>query len=327
MSRLCLYDIRDPEVDRWVPGDRYVRPIVRRIVRGKHRPGGLDRVLINLCLGLDELGERYVVNLPFRKLKDDDRVCVLGRGVNCLMNYHRPNRIMGGIGMMTHPAEWPDLFERYPIVRYLQHCEWGRRICASYYGEDKVACWPVGIDTKEWAPAPASAKTVDFLVYDKIRWEHSRYEAELLNPIFDALRARQLTWETVRYGAYRLEDYRAALVRCRAMLFLCEHESQGIAYQEAMSAGVPVLAWDPGWWLDPNRFQWNADHTPASSVPFFDARCGRRFRDFAAFPAELDAFVAQLRRNEFDPRAYIVETLPLAKCAAHFLRLANEVLP
>lgn len=327
MTRLCLYDRHEPERDRWIPGDRFVRPVVRRILRGPHRPGGLDRVLINLCSGLDELGVSYVVNLPFDKLCDDDLVAVLGRGPKCLDGYNRRNRIMGGIGMTSHPAEWPHLFEHYPIVRYLQHCEWVCRVYAAYYGADRVACWPVGIDTHAWQPVAASAKTTDFLIYDKIRWEHEHHEFELINPIQAALRSRGLTWETIRYGAYHIDAYRAALARCRAMVFLCEHETQGLAYQEAMSTGVPILAWDPGWWLDPNRFKWNADHTPTTSVPFFAARCGRRFQDFKAFPAELDSFVAQLRQDEFDPRGYVVETLPLHKCASRFVQLANEVLP
>lgn len=350
MSRLCLYDIQEPEYDRWLPGDRFIRPIVRRTVRGPRRPSGLDRVLLNLRLGLDQLGLSYEVNLPFQKLRDDDHVCVLGRGVHCLDGYNRPNRIMGGIGMMTHPAEWPDLCDRHPVVRYLQHCEWGRRMYAAYYGQHRVSCWAVGIDADAWQPVPPKAKTTDFLIYDKIRWNRDHYEVQLLNPILEALRARGLTWEVLRYNSYAPEAYRSvfsfskdlyrrrfvsgrgfdtyrlALNRCRAMLFLCENESQGLAYQEAMASGLPVLAWDQGWWLDPNRFKWNADPTPATSVPFFDARCGRRFRDFAAFPAELDLFLTQLRQGNFDPRGYVVETLPLHQCAAHFVQLANEVL-
>jgi glycosyltransferase involved in cell wall biosynthesis len=30
------------------------------------------------------------------------------------------------------------------------------------------------------------------------------------------------------------------------MVFLCEHETQGFAYQQALSCGVPIIAWDRG---------------------------------------------------------------------------------
>ena len=35
------------------------------------------------------------------------------------------------------------------------------------------------------------------------------------------------------------------------MVFLCEHENQDIAYQQALACGVPILAWDRGgYWQD-----------------------------------------------------------------------------
>jgi len=37
----------------------------------------------------------------------------------------------------------------------------------------------------------------------------------------------------------------AALSRGRSMLFLCEHETQGLAYQQAIAAGLTILDWDP----------------------------------------------------------------------------------
>lgn len=326
MNRFVIIDRKEPGRDRWVPGDRYLRPAIRRLIRGPHIPGGLDRVQLNLCRGLDEIGVRYAVNPSIDGIRDEDLVTVLGRGGNCLDGYDRSNRIMAGIGLMTHPAEWPNLFEEYPVVRYLQHCEWVRRLYASYYGNTRVTCWPVGIDTYAWTPTPDRKKTTDFLLYDKIRWEHSRYERELINPILATLRAHNLSSETLRYGSYDPNAYRTALSRCRAMLFLCEHESQGIAYQEAMSAGVPVLAWDQGWWLDPNRFKWNAANTPATSVPFFDQRCGIKFQDGSDFSEKLELFLHLMQRGAFDPRSYVTENLTLAKCASHFTQLAKEVL-
>src|SRR5665213_1509618 len=107
MNRLCLNYRREPETNRWLPGDRFVRPVVRRLVRGRPRAGGLDKVFINLRLGLDQLGISYELNLPYEKLRPSDRVAVLGLGRHCLDGYDRPNPIVAGIGLMTHPSEWP----------------------------------------------------------------------------------------------------------------------------------------------------------------------------------------------------------------------------
>src|SRR6266481_7244690 len=120
MGRLCLYFRREPERDRWLRGDRFARPLARRLLRGKARLGGLDKVFINLCLGLDRLAIDYEVNLPFAQLRPDDRVGVIGRGRWALQGYDRTNRIVAGIGLMTHPSEWPTLCEDYSAVGHLQ---------------------------------------------------------------------------------------------------------------------------------------------------------------------------------------------------------------
>ena len=327
--RLCLYYRTAPETDRWLPGDRFVRPLIRRLVRGKPRPGGVDKVFINLCLGLDKLGISYEVNLPFHQLRPDDLVGILGRGRNCLNGYAQPNPIVAGIGLMTHPSEWPTLCDDFPVVKYLQHSEWANNVYKPYFG-DRCAIWPVGIDTEKWKPASeklktetlkAEIETTDFLIYDKVRWEHDRYEGELLQPIRAELKRRGLTFQEIRYGFYEEEDFRKSLGQVKAMIFLCEHESQGIAYQEALSSGVPMLAWDQGWCLDPNRFQWGQPEIPATSVPYFDGRCGVKFQGVGEFPARLEEFLGRLRANALHPRDYILENLTLEKCAQRYLEI------
>ncbi len=326
MGRLCLYYIREPETDRWLPGDRFVRPLIRRIVRGKPRPGGLDKVFINLCLGLDRLGVPYEVNLPFRKLRPDDKVAILGRGRHCLDGYRQPNVIVAGIGLMTDPSEWPTLCTDFPVVRYLQHSQWCDDVYRPYFG-DRCAIWPVGIDTDTWRPDPGIAKDLDFLIYDKVRWDREKLVPGLIDPIKAALSARGLTSSEIRYGFYDPEDFRRTLLRSRAMIFLCEHESQGIAAQECLAAGVPLLAWDPGFVSDPERFKWGRPVIPTTSVPYFDDRCGRRFKDLAGFETQLPVFLDALQAGRLAPREYIFENLTLEKSARQFLDIVDAAQP
>lgn len=324
MTRLCLYYIQELEHDRWLPGDRHVRAIVRRILRGAPRPGGVDKVFINLCLGLDRLNMKYEVNLPFDQLQADDLVGILGRGHSCLDGYNKPNPIVAGIGLMTHPSEWPDLCEQYPVVKYLQHSQWANEVYKPYFG-DRCVIWPVGIDTLHWQPGSDQNKTTDFLIYNKIHWNHEHQERELLAPIRQALVERQLSFQELCYGSYKPQDYRIALGQCRAMIFLCEHESQGIAYQECLASGVPILAWDQGEVLDPNRFAWGTPHIPATSVPYWDERCGIKFKNFGEFSAKIDEFLDKQKRHEFAPRDYIMENLTLEICASKYLDIVNEI--
>ncbi len=197
MSRLCLYYKTEPERDRWLPGDRHLRPFIRRIIRGKRRPGGIDRVFINLCKGLNAIGQPFIINLPFEKILRDDLVAILGRGRHCLDGYRQPNPIVAGIGLMTHPSEWPTLCSDYPVVRYLQHSAWCDAVYRPYFGE-RCAIWPVGIDTGTWRPAPNIEKRMDFLVYDKIAWDRDHHENELLQPALACLRNQGLNYEVIR---------------------------------------------------------------------------------------------------------------------------------
>ena len=124
------------------------------------------------------------------------------------------------------------------------------------------------IKAPTWQPAPQDQKDVDVLIYDKIRWERFRYEAELISPIHALLKAKNLRFETIRYGAYREENFQKLLGRARSMIFLCEHETQGFAYLQTLASGVPILAWDRGGpWKDPEFFPERVNFSPVTSVP------------------------------------------------------------
>lgn len=321
MSRMCLYYLT--EQDRWLPGDRFIRPIIRRIVRGKSRLSGVDKVFMNLCLGLDKLRISYEVNLPYRRLRSEDRVGILGLGRHCLAGYDRPNPIVAGIGLMTHPSEWPSLCQDYPVVKYLQHSKWANNVYVPYYGE-RCGIWPVGIDTEAWKPEATEQKTTDFLIYYKVRWNREQYETSMLQPIRSELNWRGLSFAEIQYGFYTEEEFHLHLKKCRAMIFLCEHESQGLAYQECLASGVPILAWDQGWCLDPTRFDWGQTEIPASSVPYFDERCGNRFADISQFSDRLTEFWEELQAGTLRPRDYMMENLTLEKCAQDFLCIVEQ---
>ena len=88
-----------------------------------------------------------------------------------------------------------------------------------------------GIDTDEWPDASGYPKDIDFLIYDKIRWNHDKLAIELLQPIRKMLQGRGLLTHTIRYKFRDRRTYRRLLQRSRAMIFLCVHETQGLAYQ------------------------------------------------------------------------------------------------
>ena len=315
----------EPDDDRWVPYDRYPRRLIRRLVRGKRRPGGQTRVFLNLLAGLDEIGVAYRVN-DYRHARrhPDEVACIVGKPF-VLDKMEWKNPILFGASVFSHPIDDPGLFERRPVRKVLVPGPWMKAMCEPYWG-DRVDAWPVGIDTRLWRQAPEGDKACDVLLYNKVLWERPRQEACLVESVRAALRAEGVTFTELRYGDYREEEYRAALEKCRGMVFLCEHETQGIAYQQALSSGVPILAWDQGGpWRDPSYFPDRVVFGPVTSVPYWDSRCGERFADAGQFPSRLRHFLEGVQAGRYCPRDYILEHLTLAQCARRYVGHVEDV--
>ena len=326
MKPLNLF-YEEPDPDRWLPFDRYPRRLVRRLVRGPAKIGGQKRVFVNLCKGLNLLGIPYRVN-DFRHARahPDEVVGIIGKP-QVLDEIEWQNPILFGASVFSHPLDDPDLLTRRPVKMVLVPGEWARAMFEPYYGK-RVASWPVGIDTAEWTPDTARPKAErrDFLLYDKIHWQHEHYEQSLIDPVRRALAKRGLPVSEIRYGFYREQDFRAVLDRSRAMVYLAEHETQGIAYQQALACGVPMLALDDeGFWRDPEFYPHRVQFSPISSVPYWDARCGVKFRAVEEFEARLDEFLGKLDRGEFASRDYILENLTLEECARRYVEFYRQV--
>jgi len=150
-------------------------------------------------------------------------------------------------------------------------------------------------------------------------WNREVAKPPLSAVISDFASRKNLVVESVVYGSYTQQEYRSLLGRGKGMIFLCEHESQGLAYQECLSSGVPILAWDQGRYLDPNRFAWGQPNIKATSVPYFDDRCGERFAGSEDLDEKLSIFMGKIDASAYSPRDFIMENLTLKRCAAQFL--------
>jgi hypothetical protein len=209
--------------------------------------------------------------------------------------------------ILTQPSDWPVAF-------YRESCG------------DKLRVMFVGIDTELWPDLSHMRKDLDFLVYDKIRWHggavrHDETPA-ILARTTEALDRRNLNHAVLRYGAHHRSQFRDALSRARGMIFLCEHETQGLAYQEALASNVPVLALDEGVLADPDQRRFARPDLRVSSVPYFDARCGETFIPDQLDDA-LDRFLAS--RTNYRPRDYVLSHLSMRKAAENYLELYTSL--
>ena len=119
-----------------------------------------------------------------------------------------------------------------------------------------------------------------------------------------------MTYSGAVYGQYDETSFREAVRRCRFCVTITSTESQGIAYQEILSMGVPCYVVEKTQWNDRPGIS-----CLASSAPYFDSRCGIKCPDLSFF----DTFLSELEK--YDPREYILDNLTLEKCASEYFSL------
>jgi hypothetical protein len=310
-DKTVLLFYRDYEVDKWVRGDRYLKRLVRPIYNRMHRRQKVSGFLTNFRLLVKALQlegyDVHVNNKALARRHPEHPVGITGYP-NVLNGWNLPNRAVLGRGLFDHPAQAPTLMDDPRFQFYLVGSEWVRKLFGKSYGP-KTVIWYAGLDLTDWLDTRSEEKTVDVLIYDKIRWNREEYAESLTRPVIAELEGRGLRVQVLPYGGYDHGVYKEALRVSRSMIYLCEHETQGFAYQEALASNVPVLAWDPGVWMDPLASVYETEPVEATSVPYFSPECGERFRSFEDFRETFDLFWKRL--PEYQPRAYVGRELTL----------------
>ncbi len=316
------------EFDRWVKGDRYIRPLIRKILRRPNSQlSGMQTVVRNFLIGLSQRKIDYSYNRPFFTIGKSKTIISFGLGINGVKGLNRFTPVIAAIGF-PYPVDLPDLCHDYNIKKYLQHSNWILDLVrsANVYDQEIFGIWPAGIDTAEWRPVEKTKKKeIDVLIYNKAYWDTAKTNKELVQPIRDFLHRNNYSFSEIIYGEYLIADYKRQLRHAKAMIFLSAHESQGLAYQECLSSNVPVIAWDQGYWLDPERYKYNRPTVRATSVPYFDERCGVKFTDINDFVTKFQPFFEDCLMNKFNPRDFVLENLSIEKSTDQMLKIYESI--
>jgi hypothetical protein len=119
-----------------------------------------------------------------------------------------------------------------------------------------------------------------------------------------------MTYKVISYGSYSEPELIQATKDCEFCFLLTHTESQGIAYMEILSAGVPCFCWD--------QTTWNG--YPATSVPYFSKQCGVVSEELQE--DTFDRFYFNL--GYYKPRQYIVENHNLLGSSLKYLEILNS---
>lgn len=292
-----------------------LRAIVRRL-RGKQVNTGFYEAFLAIVNGLGKLGYDVRIN-DFRSARGDPHHPIGIAGYPDVFEHVKlPNPMIFGPGDPGYPNEAAKIADR-PSTRFIiQPSDWFVDYYRPYCGK-KMLCCPVGIDVDSLPDHAGSLKSCDVLIYDKIRWNRGEQVPRILDRLMTILKERDLNFEIIRYGYHTQSEYFGRLKNARSMAFICEHETQGLACEEALAMNVPVFAWDEGILVDPLQRPFANSDLKVSAVPYFDHRCGLAFK--AADIAErFDAFWGQI--GSYAPREYIREVLKPEATAQVFAR-------
>ncbi len=318
---LLFYDGYDLQAEPTVAGAMYARArcaarYAYRTLRQQQVWTGFYTAFRSLRESLRRAGCNVQVNNFALALRHPTYPIGIAGYPSALSKVALPNPAIFGPGDCGNPEQAPRLLARDRIRRLIQPCEWAaalyrkhvRRQHAGVAGRDRYGrlcrCFRASQGHRR------ARVRQDPLVSG---------EGGSAGPGAGDAASRPegaLVYEVLRYGQHRHDRFLHLVRRSRALLFLCEHETQGLACQEAMSCNVPVLAWDEGVLVDPQQQRFIPPGLTVSSVPYFDHRCGERFR-IDDFEGTLPNFWDKL--PHYAPRQYILDSLSMSRSASAYL--------
>jgi hypothetical protein len=327
-DKVVILFYKDFERDSFFKHDRYVKRLIRpayNFFKTSQKVSGFFVWYQLLVKALRQQGYDVRLNDYALARRNPKYPVGLVGYPHLLDGWQLPNPAILGPSLFDHPNQAPDLLADDRYKYYIVTCQWMKDVFTQRYGSQCVM-WHAGIDLNEWEDTRSDHKTVDVLIYDKVRWDRDLYEPNMIKPMVSHLDGLGLTHSTIRYGQYDHAAYKAALKRSKSMIFLCEHETQGMAYQEALASNVPILAWEQGFWLDPGRKKYSSEPILASSVPYFSPECGERFVGIDDFYDTFKRFWAHAGR--YEPREFVRRELSLQSSAdiytRHYADMANR---
>jgi glycosyltransferase involved in cell wall biosynthesis len=175
---------------------------------------------------------------------------------------------------------------------------------------------PFAIDVDRFCEIKLIQERSKVFIYYK-----SRYPEEL-EFIESFLKFNRIPYKIFSYKQrYNESDYLEYLQQAKFGIWIDAHESQGFALEEALSCNVPLLVWNIR--SMNQEYKQNYQDIPATTIPYWDERCGEYFYDMNDFQSKCNRFFSRL--ESYRPREYIIEQLSPSVCETRFIDMVSEL--
>lgn len=246
----------------------------------------------------------------------------------CNKSYIDPELIPENIKIIYGPQHW--VFPTGSLVGSLNK-KYEKRCVYNTLSKWIENCWiemvnsliipmtqfPFSVDTELFKPNNID-KNIDCVVYIKRRHNN------IINETIKMLKEKSLKYIVFNYGSYNENDYINTLQKCKFMISLDAHESQGFALEEAMSCNVPLLVLDAismyNETSDGIHSSYSYLHPKkllATSAPYWSDECGIKITDWRNLSESVDTMILDYKK--YFPREYILNTLSDKVCMQRIL--------
>jgi len=288
---------------------------------------GPKKVLDNTCKGLDRIGVKYVFNKPINDYEynwiHDDTKAIIEAGF-----LGKP--VLIGPNIVILPKDLPTLRKSlHPNSIYLYPSKWVIDMWQqSGFKECKMLAWPVGIDLDSFVLKKRDKSSLNkVLIYFKQR------DKNILESTKQILKNKNIKYEVIHYGFYKENEYKKALNESKLCIWIGCSESQGIALQEALATGIPMIVLDAENLFDAvsenkkGYFDYKVpkelNNIKTSSAPYFDDRCGLKINNINELANSIDYVLSNI--YTFRPRDYIKENLSLEAASQSLVDKFNNL--
>jgi hypothetical protein len=214
-----------------------------------------------------------------------------------------------------HPLFYFDL-EGKAVYNCLS--EWVKNLYEEFVKGQRIpfAPCPFPVDTKTFSPKEQD-KEIDVLIYFKYR------DNKILEELKTILSELPIKNDFIKYGEYKETDYINLLNNSKIVLWIGCHESQGFAFQEALSMNKPILCYDVKSMLEEfgsnngKQFCCYEEHRGkknlfATSATSWSAECGEKTHNMSDIPDLIIKMLDSL--DSYKPREFVLKNLSSEAC-------------
>ena len=251
------------------------------------------------CMNLESFDVVYSPSVPIDVNKYPNTKFIFGPHFSVFPD-NKINKIKGDNSIYIQPSKWAlDVWKYFSICKGL-----------------KLIDLPFGVDTIKFSPIKNISERNKILIYYKRR---NPKELNLIKSFLDQIKIKYVIFDYVK--KYPEEEYINFLKEAKFGIWLTAHESQGFALEEALSCDVPLLVWNVT--LLNQEYGSNYPNLPATTIPYWDERCGESFTNSSELSNIFTVFINNL--ENYRPREFILENLSSKICSDKFINVANNI--